>query len=136
MGFLKSLQLIFTNHSETSDNHVQEQLRSHYYKTNVKKAMQAVKEIVDKMAGFEISSFSEERGEISINVKKGRKAFIVVTVIPVRPFETAIDFSATTETLFIPVDFGYSRKMIIQLYSQLDKKLTFIGAGSGKNSAV
>ncbi|WP_010678380.1 hypothetical protein [Bacillus timonensis] len=123
------LQTFFSNHSETRDKHSDEHLRSHYYKTTNKKAVEALTKVINKLDGYHINSVSEERGEMSISIKKGRKAFVVATIISVRPFETAIDFAVTTETLLIPIDFGYSRKVIMNLYSHLDKELPFIGKG-------
>ncbi|MEK5441568.1 cytosolic protein [Fredinandcohnia sp. FSL W7-1320] len=121
------LQTFFSNHSETRDKHSDEQLRSHYYKTTNKKAIDAVKKVINHLDGYHINSVSEERGEISISIKKGRKAFVVATVVSVRPFETAIDFAVTTETLLLPIDFGYSKKVIMNLYQRLDKELPLIG---------
>ncbi len=121
------LQTFFSNHSETRDKHSDEQLRSHYYKTTNKKAIDAVKKVINDLDGYHINSVSEERGEISISIKKGRKAFVVATVVSVRPFETAIDFAVTTETLLLPIDFGYSKKVIMNLYQRLDKELPLIG---------
>jgi hypothetical protein len=123
MGKLKSY---FTNHNETRDNHQDETMRSHYYKTTQKKALEAVKEILEQMDGYSITSISEERGEMSV---KGKKVFMVVTVIGVRPFETSVDFSVTTNTVLIPIDFGYSQKVIKGLYENLDRKLTFLHSG-------
>ncbi|MBD8068933.1 cytosolic protein [Bacillus sp. PS06] len=126
MGKLKRL---FTNHNETRDDHRDESLKSHYYKTSQKKAMEAVKEMIEQMDGYTITSISEERGEMSI---KGKKSFIVATVISVRPFETSVDFSATTNTLLLPIDFGASHKLITTLYQTLDRKLPFIHAGGSQ----
>ncbi|MEH7223001.1 cytosolic protein [Bacillus sp. JJ1566] len=123
------LQTFFSNHSETRDKHPDELLRSHYYKTTNKKAIEAVKKIINNIDGYHINSVSEERGEMSISIKKGRKAFVVATIVSVRPFETAIDFAVTTETLLVPIDFGYSRKVITNLYQHLDKELPLIGKG-------
>lgn len=50
---------------------------------------------------------------------------MVVTVVTVRPFETAIDFNVSTETP-LPFDFGFSRKVIVELYERLDKSLPLI----------
>ncbi|MCC3356468.1 cytosolic protein [Bacillus sp. REN16] len=123
------LQTFFSNHSETRDKHSDELLKSHYYKTTNKKAIEAVKKVINNIDGYQINSVSEDRGEISISIKKGRKAFVVATVVSVRPFETAIDFAVTTETLLVPIDFGYSRKVITNLYQHLDKELPLIGKG-------
>lgn len=123
------LQTFFSNHSETRDKHSDEHLRSHYYKTTNKKAIEAVTKVINKLDGYHMNSVSEERGEMSISIKKGRKAFVVATIISVRPFETAIDFAVTTETVLLPIDFGYSRKVIMNLYNHLDKELPLIGKG-------
>ncbi|WP_453994512.1 cytosolic protein [Bacillus nitroreducens] len=120
------LKTFFTNHTETRDEHTDELLRSHYYKTTNKKAIEAVKKVINNMDGYHINSISEERGEMSITIKKGRKAFIVATIISVRPFETAVDFAVTTETVLFPIDFGYSRKVVLKLYEQLDKELPLV----------
>lgn len=120
---------ILTNHNETSERHSDEQLKSRYYKTTQSTALQVVKEMFEQMDGCRIVAISEERGEMSVSLTKGKKAFIVVTVISVRPFETAIDFSVTTETTWLPVDFGFSRQLIIRLYDQLEKRLPYIGSG-------
>ena len=125
MGKLKGL---ISNHNETSDNHKDELLRSHYYKTSQSKAIEAIREIVGQMDGYQIGTIQEDRGEISV---KGKKAFMVITVITVRPFEISIDFSVTSESV-LPMDFGYSRKVILNMYEKLDKVLPFIGTAGNK----
>ncbi|GAA3320698.1 hypothetical protein GCM10020331_032760 [Ectobacillus funiculus] len=112
------------------DSHSDEQLRSRYYKTNTQNALKAVEDVIRGLKGYTVTSVSPERGEMSVNVAGSRKAFVVVTVITIRPFETAIDFSVTTETP-LPSDFGFSKKVIVELYNQLDKQLVFIGSGLG-----
>jgi hypothetical protein len=119
----------FTNHNETRDNHKLEELRSHYYKTSPKKALEAVKEMFETMDGYKVTSTSEDRGELGI---KGKRSFIVATVIGVRPFETAVDFSVTTDTLLLPIDFGHSKKVINKLYQTLDTKLPYNGPTGNK----
>ncbi|GAC92251.1 hypothetical protein KN10_2687 [Anoxybacillus flavithermus NBRC 109594] len=120
---------ILTNHNETSERHPDEQLKSRYYKTTQSAALQVVKEMFEQMDGCHIVAVSAERGEISVSLTKGRKVFIVATIVSVRPFETAIDFSVTTETKWLPIDFGFSRQLIIRLYDQLEKRLPYIGSG-------
>jgi hypothetical protein len=117
---------LISNHSETRDDSKEEILKSHYYKTSQKKAMEAVKQVIGQMDGFEITSSSDDRGEMSV---KGKKSFIVITVIGVRPYETSIDFSVTTESI-LPMDFGYSSKLITKFYEKLDSTLPYIRTGS------
>ncbi|GLH64673.1 hypothetical protein PG301_25120 [Parageobacillus sp. G301] len=129
MSVWKKLKYALTNHCETRENHEDEQLRSRYYKATNNTVIQAVKELFTSSPDYELLSVSEERGEFSATTRRGKKVFIVVTVISVRPLETAVDFSVTTETTFLPLDFGRSRQVIIDLYRKLDQRLPYIGSG-------
>ncbi|MBD1380079.1 cytosolic protein [Metabacillus arenae] len=128
MGLLQNIQRFFSTHTETSENHPISELRSHYYKVTNKKAIETVQEVLKRTEGFEVTSVSEERGEISVNVLKPKKALLIVTIISVRPLETAVDFSVSTDTP-LPTDFGYSRKLISTVYNKLDREMTFVGTG-------
>lgn len=119
---LQKLQSIFTNQQETREHHDDPQLRSRYYKVTKKTAIATLQEVFKQLEGFEVGHVSEERGEMSVNVKLRKKAFMVVSVVTVRPFETAIDFTVSTETP-LPIDFGFSKQVIASLYQQLDQKL-------------
>lgn len=125
MSLTDTIAMYFSNHAETSENHKQASLKTNYYKTNQEKAILILEGIFNQSDKFEINSISRERGEMSIITKHGKKAFIVATAIMVRPYRTAIDFSVTTES-FIPFDFGYSSKLIEQLYEELHNKLPLI----------
>ncbi|MFY4774639.1 cytosolic protein [Metabacillus sp. RGM 3146] len=128
MSLLGKIQAFFSTHTETSEEHLDGNLRSHYYKTTVKKAMEAVQTLAKSTKDGTVTSVSEERGEISVTITKPKKVLIIVTIISVRPFETAVDFSVTTETP-LPTDFGYSRKVIQDFYRKLDSTLPYIGSG-------
>jgi hypothetical protein len=136
MGIVQKLQLIFSNHNETKEDHVDERLRSHYYKVTKSKAFTTIKDLVTELAGFTISSLSEERGEIGVSVTTGKKILMVVTIVSLRPLETAIDFSVTSDTKMMPIDFGYSRNMIIKFYEMVNKELPLIGSGIYANRKV
>jgi hypothetical protein len=126
MGLLQSIRQIFSNHCETSDQHEDLSLRTHYYKTTSAHAFSQMKSLIEELDGFELLSTSEEHGELSVNVKKGKKAFMVISVISVRPFETAVDLSITTETAFIPVDFGYSKVLAKKMYELTNQKMVLV----------
>jgi hypothetical protein len=129
MSVWNKLKYALTNHCETRENHEDEQLRSRYYKTTNTNAIKVVKELIESSPDYELLSVSEERGEFSVATRRGKKAFIVITVISVRPFETAIDFSVTTDTKVLPFDFGWSRRVILDLYNKLNQRLPYIGSG-------
>ncbi|MBA2873773.1 cytosolic protein [Thermaerobacillus caldiproteolyticus] len=129
MSVWNKLKYVLTNHCETRENHEDEQLRSRYYKTTNASAIKTIKELIESSPDYELLSVSDERGELSATTRRGKKAFIVITVISVRPFETAIDFSVTTETKLLPFDFGWSRQVVVDLYRKLDQRLHYIGSG-------
>lgn len=88
--------------------------------------MKELLQIAGRMDRCEIVAQSQERGELSFNIH-GRKLFYVVaTVIMVRPFRTAVDFSVTAKR---GMDFGFGRKVINTFYEELAKSFEYIGTG-------
>jgi hypothetical protein len=129
VGAMQKLKTVLSNHTETRENHGDEALRSRYYKTTSKNALKSLQELFKSIEGMSVKSVSEEHGEIAVQVHKGKKAFMIVTVISVRPFETAVDFSVTTDTKILPFDFGYSRSLVIKMYERINKTMVYIGSG-------
>ncbi|EQB35738.1 MULTISPECIES: hypothetical protein [Virgibacillus] len=125
MSFRNTISKYFSNHAETRDNHWDPSLQTHYYKTTKDKGMSLLEDLFQRSQVYELHSISKEHGEISVNLKKGKKAFIIATIIMVRPYQTAVDFSVTTESL-LPIDFGYSTKLIKLLYEDINKELPLI----------
>ena len=115
----------FNNHAETNENHWNTALQTHYYKTTKEKGLQEIEMFFRQKDGYDVHSISREHGEISVNVRKGRKAFIIVTVIMVRPYQTAIDLTVTSDSFF-PLDFGYCTKCIKQLYRSWNQLLPLV----------
>lgn len=125
MSFGQKLKKFFGNRAETREDHVDKTLQTRYYKTTKDRALDALENMFKNSQTYEVNSISKDHGEISLLKPKGRKAFIVVTVIMVKPFQTAIDFSVSSESI-IPFDFGYSTKLIQELYTLVNKDLTLI----------
>lgn len=114
---------IFSKHSETHEQHEIGELKTRYYKTTAKDALNTLIKIYQQTFQATIHAISEERGEIGGSINhEGKKAFVVASVVTVKPFQTAIDFTVTTETV-LPFDFGYSTKLVKSFYHILDKKL-------------
>ncbi|HLR62996.1 MAG TPA: cytosolic protein [Lentibacillus sp.] len=125
MSFRQTIARYVGDHAETSDVHTDESLQTHYYKTTGEKGLNVLENLFQNNSKYYINAVSKDRGEISATIVKGKKAFIVATVIMVRPYRTAIDFSVTTESMF-PIDFGYSYRLIQQLYTYVDKELPLV----------
>lgn|SRR5690625_1967959 len=125
MNFGQKLRKYFGKHAETRDDHYDPKLKSNYYRTTKEKGLETLENLFKNSQEYKFNSISKSHGEISVIKTKGRKAFIVATVIMVRPYRTAIDFSVTTESI-LPFDFGYSSKLIQQLYEKINKELELI----------
>lgn len=111
----------FSNHSETSEEHKDGELVTHYYKAKHDEMFRAVESLFQSPS--EVVAASKDRGEITVKFKGKKRAFIVATIIMVRPFQTAVDFSVTTDSGG-PVDFGFSRNLILQFYEKLNSQFT------------
>ncbi|MCD5323818.1 MULTISPECIES: cytosolic protein [Pontibacillus] len=115
----------FTNHAETSEEHWNEMIRTHYFKTTKDKAFPLLEDYYRNSNKYKVMSSSKEHGEMSLQTVKGKKAFIVVSVVMVQPLRTAVDFSVTTEST-LPFDFGYSHKLIREQQEEMKKLLPFL----------
>ena len=113
----------FFRECETSDNHFDEELQSHYYKASFDKVYRAVLDLFKQNPDMEIVSESKERGEIGIHMKTSLKAFIVATVIQVRPFETAVDFKVSSEKISLIGLYPKLKKLVMDFYHKLDQEL-------------
>lgn len=123
MSKKQSIFLRFQKNCETSDDHFDNQLKSHYYKSSFDKVFTAVQELFEKNPNMKVNSTSKDRGEIAVSMTNSPHAFIVATVIQVRPFQTAVDFMVSSEKFSIIGLYPTLKKVILQLYSELDKQL-------------
>lgn len=121
MGFREILSKYFNNHSETLERHWDPELRSRYYKTTKDRGFETVAQFFKHMPKAEVLALSPERGELTVNYKGKRRAFVVATVIMVKPHRTSIDFSVTTEGGLL--DLGFSHNLIKKFYEGIDKEL-------------
>lgn len=130
LGFKDSINKYISNHTETRENHPNEWLKTRYYKAMKEKTFNELLTIFNQSNQFEVKSNSLERGELIVNGKGRNKCFLVATVVMVSPNRTAIDFSVTTESM-LPMDFGYSEKVIKDIYQKVDQRLDYVGSGLG-----
>lgn len=116
------IKRFFNNHSETSDSHIDESLKTRYYKASKNTVIQAVEDYFNSSTDFSIHARSDQHGEIGATSKRGKKVLIIATVVMVRPYHTALDFSVTTETP-VHIDFGHSNKIIKRIYQHVNEQL-------------
>ncbi|WAA10182.1 cytosolic protein [Fervidibacillus albus] len=127
MAKRKSIFQRWQKECETGDEHFDSNLKSHYYKTSFDKVYQTVVEMFEKNPNITITSEQKERGEIAAQLHKNPKAFIVATVIQVRPFEISVDFMISSEN-FAPLGlYPKLKNVVISFYQHLDQQLPFSG---------
>jgi hypothetical protein len=125
---MSRLRRFFRDHNETRENHEIGSLQTKYYKTKRELLMEHIVETLNNSNQFHVLNVSQERGEISANIKKPKKGLLVFTIVSIRPFRTAVDISVSFDTM-IGIDFGKSEKMIQTLYQDIDKKFEYVGSG-------
>ncbi len=130
LGFKDTLNKFISNHTETREKHSDEGLKTRYYKAMKDKTFNELLTIFNQSQEYEVKSSSIERGEIIVDGKGKKKLFLVATVVMVSPNRTAVDFSVTTETM-LPTDFGYSAKVIKEIYQKIGQHLEYVGSGLG-----
>jgi len=118
MAFLVNVFTRFKKEIETSDNQQDETLRTHYYKTNFTKLFQSVEQMFRDDADCTITTVSKEHGEIAVEVNKPFPCFLIVTVVSVKPMETAVDFNISSEK-FSP--FGLYPALKQRIHAYYDK---------------
>ncbi|WP_066050346.1 hypothetical protein [Robertmurraya korlensis] len=129
MSFVKNIIRQFNRQCETKENHVDEELKTRYYRVNLQSLFQSVKEIIENDQHAKLVSESIDHGEIAVEINRGKKMFAIITIITVKPYETAVDINVSTEQTVLMGAFPSLKAEIIRIYQELDKKHTYIGVG-------
>lgn len=117
---------------ETSDHHRDDDLKTHYYKTNFNQMFKTIEELFQKDADCRVTTVSKEHGEIAVEISKPFPCFLVATVISPRPLETSVDFTLSTDRFSLIGNYPVLKRRIVVYYGHLNKLHTYIG--TGKNS--
>jgi hypothetical protein len=116
IGLLRSFE-------QTGDRAKDPLLKSHYYKLSKEKTWAEVVSTLKKMQGYKVLHEVESVGEIVVEKRTvtGRMMDITVSVIGTNPITSAVDiYSASRGSLG---DLGSNYRVILDIYSTLDKKL-------------
>lgn len=132
MAIFGNLFKRFSKQIETSDAQQEDALKTHYYKGTFNQIFQAVEDMLRSDADCRITTVSKEHGEIAVEVNKPVPCFLIVTVVSVRPMETAVDFTISSENFSLTGMYPVLRKRIISFYERLNRLHTVIKVG--KNS--
>lgn len=132
MSLFKTISWRYQKFSGTSENHQDEQLRTHYYKANFNQVFQSVEQLLESDPVYKVSIISKDHGEISAEISRA-SAFMTVTVVTTKPFETAVDLHISTEKFSLAGINPSLRKELLAFYQKLDQQIPFIGSGIYRN---
>lgn len=111
---------LFNNDYETSEDNAIASLKTRYYRNKYSEVVEVVHDMI-----------KAERGEIKAEIDTYLEIYFetidyscTVTIVGVRPSETAVDFKITTHKL---LPNGKGKKIIEKLYNYLDNNLSFKG---------
>ena len=102
----------FQKQIETSDRHTDEILKTHYYKGTFNQLFSSVEKLFREDADCRVTTVAKEHGEIAVEVSKPFSCFLIVTIVSVKPMETAVDFNISSEKF-----------SLIGIYPQLKKRI-------------
>jgi hypothetical protein len=124
---IKDLFIRFSKHAETSDKNKDGFLKTHYYKATFNQLFQSVEKVFREDADCRITTISKDHGEIAVEVDKPIPCFLIVTIVSVRPLETAVDFHISTERFSPMGNYPILKKRIISYYERINQLHTLIG---------
>ncbi|MDQ1144791.1 hypothetical protein QE429_001618 [Bacillus sp. SORGH_AS 510] len=111
----------FKSQLETSDENQDVSLKTHYYKGNFNKIFESVEKLFREDADCQITTVSKEHGEIAVEIKKPFPCFLIVTIVSVKPLETAVDFNISTERFAILGNYPQLKKRVSAYYERLNQ---------------
>jgi hypothetical protein len=128
----RKIQNLMESHAETSEQHIDDRLKTHYYKANKKVVMNALKEMLDEDTNYRELGFSDERGEVTFEIRQPKYSFVVVSVVSLAGNNTAVDITVSTESV-LPFQFGNNQRVIMNIYEDLKQRLPFIGVSMAES---
>lgn len=129
MSLFRNMLKRYNKQCETAENHIEDDLKTRYYKGNFNQLFQAVEEIFKSDKQARVVNQSRDHGEIAVEVNRGQRVFLIITIINVKPLETAVDINASTDSSLLTGIYPYLKSEIHRLYKKLDRNQTYIGAG-------
>ncbi|CAH0117589.1 MULTISPECIES: DUF1499 domain-containing protein [unclassified Paenibacillus] len=123
MSLKRVLVGIIRSFDSTSDRAKDPKLKTHYYNLSKDRAWEEVGSTLKKIPGYKLLHEVASVGEITLEKRTitGRTMDITVSVVPAGPMKSAVDiYSASRGGMG---DFGSNYRVIMELYSVLDKKL-------------
>jgi hypothetical protein len=127
MAGLANIFTRFKKQVETSDQNHDDSLKTHYYKATFNQLFQSVEKLFHEDADCRVTTVSKEHGEIAVEVSKPISCFLIVTIVSVKPMETAVDFSISSEKFSLFGTYPDLKKRIMAYYEQINKLHNLVG---------
>jgi hypothetical protein len=127
MANLGNLFIRFKKQIETSDKIADDSLKTHYYKAKFNQLFDSVEKLFHEDADCTVTTVSKERGEIAVEISKPIPCFLIVTIVSVRPIETAVDFNISSERFSLTGSYPTLKKRINSYYERINQLHTFVG---------
>ncbi|ETI68531.1 hypothetical protein [Neobacillus vireti] len=117
----------FKKQIETSDRQTDESLKTHYYKATFNQLFASVEKLFHEDADCRVTTVSKEHGEIAVEVSKPFSCFLIVTIVSVKPLETAVDFNISSEKFSLLGAYPDLKKRITSYYERINRIHTSLG---------
>lgn len=127
MALLVGFFTRFKKEIETSDNQSDDSLKTHYYKATFNQVFDSTEKMFRNDADCQITTVSKEHGEISVEISKPFPCFLIATIVSVKPLETAVDFTISSEKFSLFGLYPDLKKRINSYYEKMNQIHTNIG---------
>ncbi|MED4224192.1 hypothetical protein [Neobacillus cucumis] len=111
----------FKKQIETSDRNTENSLKTHYYKGTFNQVFQSVEKLFHDDADCRVTTVSKEHGEIAVEINKPAPCFLIVTIVSVKPMETAVDFHISSERFSLLGMYPQLKKRIESYYEKINR---------------
>jgi hypothetical protein len=111
----------FKKQLETSDRNTDDSLKTHYYKATFNQLFQSVEKLFHDDADCRVTTVSKEHGEIAVEINKPTPCFLIVTIVSVKPMETAVDFNISSESFSLLGMYPQLKKRVEAYYEKINK---------------
>jgi hypothetical protein len=121
MAIMANLFTRFKKQIETSDSNTENSLKTHYYKGTFNQVFQSVEKLFHDDADCRVTTVSKEHGEIAVEINKPVPCFLIVTIVSVKPMETAVYFHISSERFSLLGMYPQLKKRIESYYEKINR---------------
>ena len=121
MAIMVNIFTRFKKQLETSDSNTDVSLKTHYYKGTFNQLFQSIEKLFHDDADCRVTTVSKDHGEIAVEINKPIPCFLVVTIVSVKPMETAVDFNISSESFSLLGIYPQLKKRVVSYYERINR---------------